>query len=165
MRVLESRRRVTGPCQWGCFFPRGQVIKWQATLVGRRLAHESAAAMGSKKNPVRAPHETLYARLSPEDAARARNRAEHFGMTIADYLTALVRGDTPFPIPASHVRLGGCVVDAIGVLSRPEPDAAAAIRLLREAQRLGAEFERAYLPAFDASHADDEPEQSTDAQF
>jgi hypothetical protein len=121
--------------------------------------------MASKKPPVRARHETLYARLSPEDTERARNRAAHFGMTMADYLTALVRGDEPFPIPASHVRLGGCVVDAIAVLSRPEPDVATAIRLLREAQRLGAEFERAYLPAFDAAHAHDEPEQSTDARL
>jgi hypothetical protein len=120
--------------------------------------------MVSKKPPVRARHETLYARLSPEDTERARNRAAHFGMTMADYLTALVRGDEPFPIPASHIRMGGCIVDAIAVLRQTEPDIAAAIRLLREAQRLGVEFERAFLPAFDASHAGDEPEQSTNTR-
>jgi Flp pilus assembly protein TadB len=119
--------------------------------------------MASKK-PVRTQHETLYARLSPEDAERARSRAAHFGMTMADYLTALVRGDEPFPIPASHIRMGGCIVDAIAVLRQTEPDVEGAIRLLREAQRLGVEFERAFLPAFDGSHAADEAEQSTDAR-
>lgn len=119
--------------------------------------------MASQK-PVRTQHETLYARLSPKDAERARSRAAHFGMTMADYLTALVRGDEPFPIPASHIRMGGCIVDAIAALRQTEPDIADAIRLLREAQRLGMEFERAFLPAFDASHADDEPEQSTNTR-
>jgi hypothetical protein len=84
-------------------------------------------------------------------------------MTMAEYLTLLVRGDTPLPIPASHARIGGCILDAIAVLDQPEPDAAAAIAHLREAQRLGAEFARGYLPAFDAAHALDELERSTDA--
>ena len=115
-----------------------------------------------KTKPVRARHETLYARLSPEDTTRARTRAAHYGLTMAAYLTTLVRGDTPLPIPASHARLGACIVDAIAALDRPAPDTAAAITQLREAQRLGAEFARAYLPAFDESHALDEPERTTD---
>jgi hypothetical protein len=117
--------------------------------------------MRDKKVPVRAPHETLYARLSPEDTERAKLRAAFLGQTMTEYIGSLIRGDKPFPIPASHARLGACVLDAIAALQRPEPDVASAIKSLREAQRLGAEFARAHLPAFDASHADDEPERLT----
>ncbi len=53
-------------------------------------------------------------------------------------------------------------MDAARALEQPEPNVAEAVRLLREAQRFGAEFARAQLPAFNASHALDMPWDSPD---
>jgi hypothetical protein len=77
-------------------------------------------------------------------------------------MTSLIRGEKRFPIPASHARMGGCILDAIWALEQPTPNVAEAIRLLRQAQALGVEFARAQLPAFDASHALDDPWDSPD---
>ena len=114
------------------------------------------------RKPVRAPHETLYVRLAPADAARARAQAAHAGKSMGDYIAARIRDDALLPMPPSQARLGGCILDAIAALEQPAPDTAAAIASLREAQRLGAEFARAYLPAFDEMHALDDPERTTD---
>jgi hypothetical protein len=125
----------------------------------------------SRKPPVRSAADNIGIALSPAAGARARAAAAHYrseqgdkGGTISAYFEALVMGQEMFPIPASHASLGACVLDALAALGRPEPDVPEAIRLLREAQRLGAEFGRAYLPAFDAAHAADDPEQSTDGR-
>jgi hypothetical protein len=79
-------------------------------------------------------------------------------MTIAAYTRAVLLDEKLLPMPASHARLGACILGAISALATDESaQAAEATRLLREAQRLGAEFSLAYLAAFDAAHATDEP--------
>jgi hypothetical protein len=116
----------------------------------------------TKRKPQRAPHDQLTLLLSPEDGARARGAAADYGMTLTEYVATLIRGEQRFPVPASHARLGGCILDAVWALEQPEPNVAEAVRLLREAQRFGAEFARAQLPAFNASHTLDVPWDSPD---
>jgi hypothetical protein len=90
--------------------------------------------------------------LKPVDAERFRTSAKHYGMSLAAYLVALVNGEQRVSFPSSHARIGACIVGAIAELQRPTPNPAGAIVLLREAQGLGVDFARNFLPAFDAMH-------------
>ncbi len=89
--------------------------------------------------------------LKPAVAERFRASAQHYGMSLSSYLAALVNGEQLVPFPAAHARIGACVVNAIAELQQTRANPAGAIAMLREAQGLGAEFARAYLPAFDAT--------------
>ncbi len=100
--------------------------------------------------------------LKPEAAERFRLSAEHHGMSLASYLAALVSGEERLPIPSSHARIGGCIVDAIRELEQPAANLLTVVGFLREAQRLGVEFARAYLPAFEATHSNGVRWESTD---
>ncbi len=100
--------------------------------------------------------------LRPADAERFRASAKHYGMSLSSYLAALVNGEERFPLPSPHARIGACIVGAIADLQRPRANLAEVIAVLREAQALGVEFARAYLPAFDAMHTIDESWNSPD---
>jgi hypothetical protein len=118
--------------------------------------------MKTRRRPTRAPADNLGVALSPEAGARARAAASDYGMTLSRYIESLVLGEKRFPIPASHARLGGCLLDALWALEQPAPNVSEAVRQLRAAQALGAAFARDQLPAFDASHAVDVPWDSPD---
>jgi hypothetical protein len=118
--------------------------------------------MKTKKRPTRSPADNLGVALSPEAGARARAATANYGMTLSRYIESLVLGEQRIPLPASHARIGGCIMDALWALEQPEPNVAEAVRLLRTMQRLQVEFSLAYLPAFDKAHAADAPWDSPD---
>jgi hypothetical protein len=79
------------------------------------------------------------------DGKHARDMAARYGMTITAYFTALVRGETPAPMPAAFAQLGNCVSGAIAVLDCDPPDTDEAKRLLTAARAHGAQLGREWL--------------------
>jgi hypothetical protein len=113
-----------------------------------------------KKPPTRSPHDTFHLMLSPADGERVRTMASRYGMTIVEYFTTLVRGETPAaPMPAAFSQLGACVSDALAALQKPTPDIAEAVHLLGKAKRHGAAVAMTWVPGYDAAvaaHAGDD---------
>jgi hypothetical protein len=110
---------------------------------------------GSRK-PVRSEHDHLHLLLTPEDGARARARAAHYGMSLAEYVTALVRGDKLAPMPGCFAQLGACIAEAIAALDKDAPtldDIDEARRLLSEARQHGASIALAWVPGYEAAVA------------
>jgi hypothetical protein len=110
---------------------------------------------GSRK-PVRTEHDHLHLLLTPEDGARARARAAHYGMSLRDYATALIRGDKPTPMPGAFAQLGACISEAIAALDKdaPTPDDIDEVRrLLSEARQHGASIALAWVPGYEAAVA------------
>jgi hypothetical protein len=106
------------------------------------------------KSPVRSPHDTFHLMLKPEDGERVRNAASRYGMTIVEYFTTLIRGETmPAPMPAAFSQLGACVTGALAALQKPTPDVAEALQLLGEAKRHGAAIALTWVPGYEAAVA------------
>jgi hypothetical protein len=97
------------------------------------------------KKRVRAQTDNIYLELNPADGKHARDMAARYGRTITAYFTALVRGETPAPMPAAFAQLGNCVSGAIAVLDCDPPDTDEAKRLLTAARAHGAQLGREWL--------------------
>jgi hypothetical protein len=106
-----------------------------------------------KTTPNRAPHDRIQLMPSPEDGERIRSKAARYGMSLTDYVTALVRGETLTPMPAAFSQLGACISNAIAALDRE--DMPEVRRLLTLARKHGADVGREWLlPAYKARVAE-----------
>ncbi len=110
----------------------------------------------ARKPPVRTT-ENVHLTMSRDLAEVVKVTAQRLGFTVSDYVSVLVRGQTPIARPAAEMQdvslAGNRIVRAIGALQQRDPNVDEAITLLREAQRFIAVELKKAQPAYEAAVA------------
>jgi hypothetical protein len=118
-------------------------------------AHDGKGVSLSRKPPNRTT-EDVHLTLLRDLASKLKGNAQALGLTLSDYVAALVKGQEPIARPAAEMQdvalAGNRVVRAIGLLEA-DGDHAAILRLLREAQRFIAAELRKAQPAYEEAVA------------
>jgi hypothetical protein len=122
----------------------------------------------SKRKPLRLPNARTTLRLDRELDERMRHNASRMGLTVTDYLGALIRGEKPIAPPAAEgqcLALIGCrVAGALALIYRTEVelDRDKLREVLQDVQRLNVEYTRNLLPAYEAAVAARREHRGTD---
>lgn len=110
----------------------------------------------ARNAPIRTT-ENLHLTLPRELAESTKTAAQRLGLTVSDYVSVLLKGQTPIARPAAEMQdvalAGNRIVRAIGGLAASGCEHGDAVKLLREAQRFVAAELRKAEPAYQAAVA------------
>jgi len=111
----------------------------------------------SKRKPLRLPNARTTLRLDRELDERMRHNASRMGLTVTDYLGALIRGEKSIALPAAEGQclalVGNRIARTLALLHEETVIVGEVVGLLREAQRINVEYTRHLLPAYEAAVA------------
>jgi hypothetical protein len=120
------------------------------------------------RKPVRSTDKRTNLRLDRETDERLRHNASRMGLSITNYLSALIAGEKPIVPPAAEGQclaiIGSRLAGALAMIYRIEVelDRDKLREILQDVQRVNVEYSRTLLPAYEAAVAARRAHRETD---
>jgi hypothetical protein len=119
------------------------------------MAIKNTCSAKIARKPVRSTDKRTNLRLDRETDERLRYNASDLGLTVTEYLAALIHGQKTVARPAAEGQclalVGNRVVRALALLAEETVVVGEVVSLLRQAQRISYEYTVNLVPAYEAA--------------